>query len=101
MEEKLNAFGDIIEKIMQIALKIPDLLDRSLQDIISGVNEIQSELKTSFLDNTRKAPLEEKLNAFGDIIEKILQIVLKIPELVDSNLQDISIKKNIKLLYKQ
>ncbi|MFX1592271.1 MAG: hypothetical protein ACFFCL_06210, partial [Promethearchaeota archaeon] len=40
----------------------------------------------SFLDSTRKAPLEEKLNAFGDIIEKIMSIVLRIPDLVDQSL---------------
>ncbi|TKJ22465.1 MAG: hypothetical protein CEE43_06120 [Promethearchaeota archaeon Loki_b32] len=40
----------------------------------------------TFLDNTRKAPLEEKLSAFGDIIEKIMSIVLRIPDLVDQSL---------------
>lgn len=40
----------------------------------------------SFLEGTRKAPLEEKLNAFGDIIEKIMTIVLRIPDLVDNSL---------------
>ncbi|MFW9785355.1 MAG: hypothetical protein ACFFFB_23950, partial [Candidatus Heimdallarchaeota archaeon] len=44
----------------------------------------------SFLDSTRKAPIEEKLNAFGDIVEKIMQIVLKIPDLVDHSLQDVN-----------
>jgi len=46
----------------------------------------------SFLDQTRKAPMEEKLNAFGDIVEKIMQIILKIPDLVDISLQDINSK---------
>jgi hypothetical protein len=46
----------------------------------------------SFLENTRKAPLEEKLNAFGDIVEKIMQIVLRIPDLVDQSLQSINSK---------
>jgi hypothetical protein len=46
----------------------------------------------SFLDQTRKAPMEEKLSAFGDIVEKIMQIVLKIPDLVDVSLQDINSK---------
>lgn len=46
----------------------------------------------SFLDSTRKAPMEEKLNAFGDIVEKIMQIVLKIPDLVDNSLQGINSK---------
>lgn len=44
----------------------------------------------SFLDSTRKAPMEEKLNAFGEIVEKIMQIVLKIPDLVDQSLQGIN-----------
>jgi len=44
----------------------------------------------SFLDSTRKAPMEEKLNAFGEIVEKIMQIVLKIPDLVDNSLQGIN-----------
>ena len=46
----------------------------------------------SFLDQTRKAPMEEKLNAFGDIVEKIMQIILKIPDLVDVSLQDVNSK---------
>jgi hypothetical protein len=46
----------------------------------------------SFLDQTRKAPMEEKLSAFGDIVEKIMQIVLKIPDLVDVSLNDINSK---------
>ncbi|MFW9897453.1 MAG: hypothetical protein ACFFD7_16735 [Candidatus Thorarchaeota archaeon] len=46
----------------------------------------------SFLDSTRKAPMEEKLSAFGDIVEKIMQIVLKIPDLVDQSLQDVNSK---------
>ena len=40
----------------------------------------------SFLDSTRKAPLEEKITAFGDIIEKIMSIVLRIPVLVVQSL---------------
>ena len=46
----------------------------------------------AFLDNTRKAPLEEKLNAFGDIIEKIMSIVLRIPDLVDQSLGTVNEK---------
>ncbi|MFX1417400.1 MAG: hypothetical protein ACFE9N_00625 [Promethearchaeota archaeon] len=48
----------------------------------------------SFLDSTRKAPLEEKLNAFGDIIEKIMSIVLRIPDLVDQSLGAVNDKVN-------
>ncbi|MCK4687441.1 MAG: hypothetical protein KAT66_04880, partial [Candidatus Lokiarchaeota archaeon] len=47
---------------------------------------------SNFLAETRKAPLEEKLNAFGDIIEKIMQIILKIPDLVDQSIQNINSK---------
>ena len=47
---------------------------------------------SNFLAETRKAPLEEKLNAFGDIIEKIMQIILKIPDLVDRSIQNINSK---------
>ena len=46
----------------------------------------------SFLDSTRKAPMEEKLNAFGDIIEKIMSIVLRIPDLVDQSLGTVNEK---------
>jgi len=46
----------------------------------------------SFLESTKKAPMEEKLSAFGEIVEKIMQIVLKIPDLVDNSLQDINSK---------
>ena len=46
----------------------------------------------SFLDTTRKAPMEEKLTAFGVIVEKIMQIILKIPDLVDISLQDVNSK---------
>ena len=44
MEEKVSAFGDIVEKIMQIILKIPDLFDNSLQDLNSKVTHLQNQL---------------------------------------------------------
>ncbi len=44
----------------------------------------------SFLESTKKAPIEEKLDAFGEIIEKIMTIVLKIPDLVDMSIQDVT-----------
>ena len=44
MEEKLSAFEDRVEKIMQIILKIPDLLDNSLQGINSNVSNLQNQL---------------------------------------------------------
>lgn len=46
----------------------------------------------SFLDSTKKAPINEKLDAFGEIIEKIMTIVLKIPDLVDISIQDVNSK---------
>ncbi len=46
----------------------------------------------SFLDSTRKAPMEEKLTAFGDIIEKIMSIVLRIPDLVDQSIGSVNEK---------
>ena len=46
----------------------------------------------SFLESTKKAPIEEKLDAFGEIIEKIMTIVLKIPDLVDISIQDVNSK---------
>ena len=40
----------------------------------------------SFLDSAKKSPLEEKVNSFGEIVEKIMAIVLRIPDLVDETL---------------
>ncbi|MGQ4875812.1 MAG: hypothetical protein ACP6IY_17240 [Promethearchaeia archaeon] len=48
----------------------------------------------NFLAEARKAPLEEKLNAFGDIVENIMNIVLKIPDLVDQTLANLIQKIN-------
>ena len=44
----------------------------------------------SFLASAKKSPIEEKINAFGDIIEKIMSIVLRIPDLVDNSLSGIN-----------
>jgi hypothetical protein len=44
----------------------------------------------SFLASAKKSPIEEKINAFGDIIEKIMSIVLRIPDLVDNSLNGIN-----------
>lgn len=46
----------------------------------------------TFLEKTRKAPFEEKLNSFGDIVEKIMSIILRIPDLVDESLIGINQK---------
>ena len=40
----------------------------------------------NFMQETRKAPLEEKLNTFGDIVEKMMSMILRIPDLVDQSL---------------
>jgi hypothetical protein len=44
IEEKLSAFGDRVEQIMQIILKLPDLFDNSLQDLNSKVTNLQNQL---------------------------------------------------------
>ena len=44
----------------------------------------------SFLASAKKSPIEEKITAFGDIIEKIMSIVLRIPDLVDNSLSGIN-----------
>ena len=44
----------------------------------------------SFLASAKKSPIEEKINAFGDISEKIMSIVLRIPDLVDNSLNGIN-----------
>ena len=44
----------------------------------------------SFLEQAKKSPIEEKITAFGDIIEKIMSIVLRIPDLVDNSLNGIN-----------
>ncbi|MFX0031172.1 MAG: hypothetical protein ACFE8E_00705 [Candidatus Hodarchaeota archaeon] len=43
----------------------------------------------NFMQETRKAPLEEKLNAFGDIVERMMSMILRIPDLVDQSLSSI------------
>lgn len=40
----------------------------------------------SFIADAKKSPLEEKVNAFGDIVEKIMTIILRIPDLVDQRI---------------
>ena len=46
----------------------------------------------NFMQETRKAPLEEKLNSFGDIVEKMMFMILKIPDLVEQSLNAINQK---------
>jgi hypothetical protein len=46
----------------------------------------------NFMQETRKAPLEEKLNAFGDIVERMMSMLLRIPDLVDQSLSNLNQK---------
>jgi hypothetical protein len=46
MEEKVNAFGDIVEKIMSIILRIPDLVDQSLAGINQQLSSLQTRMNT-------------------------------------------------------
>ena len=46
----------------------------------------------NFMQETKKAPLEEKLNAFGDIVERMMSVILKIPDLVDQSLASVNQK---------
>ena len=46
----------------------------------------------NFMQETRKAPIEEKLNAFGDIVEKMMMMILRIPDLVDQSLATLNQK---------
>lgn len=43
-----------------------------------------------FIEKARKQPLEEKLKQFGQIIEKIMHLTLRIPALFDVNMIDIN-----------
>ena len=46
----------------------------------------------NFMAETKKAPLEEKLNAFGDIVERMMSVILRIPDLVDQSLVTVNQK---------
>ncbi len=46
----------------------------------------------NFMAETKKAPLEEKLNAFGDIVERMMSVILRIPDLVDQSLATVNQK---------
>jgi len=46
----------------------------------------------NFMSEAKKAPIEEKLNAFGDIVEKMMVMILRIPDLVDQSLSTINQK---------
>ncbi|MHA1195369.1 MAG: hypothetical protein ACTSRH_04580 [Promethearchaeota archaeon] len=44
----------------------------------------------SFLSEAKKSPLEEKVNAFGDIVEKMMTMILRIPDLVDQSISTLN-----------
>jgi len=46
----------------------------------------------NFMQEAKKAPIEEKLNAFGDIVERMMSVILKIPDLVDQSLATVNQK---------
>lgn len=48
----------------------------------------------SFIADAKKSPIEEKVNAFGDIVEKIMTIILRIPDLVDDRIGALQTKIN-------
>ncbi len=55
--------------------------------VINKIREIKmAEEFANFMQETRKAPLEEKLNTFGDVVEKMMIMILRIPDLVDQSL---------------
>jgi len=43
----------------------------------------------NFMQEAKKAPLEEKLNTFGDIVERMMSMILRIPDLVDQSLANV------------
>jgi hypothetical protein len=63
---------------------------------ISNINKNRekkmAEEFANFMQETRKAPLEEKLNAFGDIVERMMSMLLRIPDLVDQTLSNFNQK---------
>jgi len=44
IEEKMNDFLDITEKMMVMILRIPDLVENSLQNIDIRINNIQNQI---------------------------------------------------------
>jgi small GTP-binding protein len=97
VEEKLSAFGDIVEKIMQIILKLPDLFDNSLQDLNSKVTNLQNQLTAINQDTSTL-----KLSSSGtQTLEKLreqfkeFKNVKKCP-----NCSDVIKNKNIKICEK-
>ena len=48
----------------------------------------------NFIAEAKKSPIEDKVNAFGEIVEKIMTILLQIPDLVDRQVSAIQTKLN-------
>jgi len=44
IEEKMNNFLDITEKMMVLILRIPDLIEKSLRNIDIRINNIQNQI---------------------------------------------------------
>jgi len=44
LEEKLNAFGDLVEKMMSVILRIPDLVDQSLAPVNQKLSTLESRI---------------------------------------------------------
>ena len=44
LEEKINAFGDLVEKMMSVILKIPDLVDQSLATVNQKIATLESRI---------------------------------------------------------
>jgi small GTP-binding protein len=98
MEEKLNAFGDMVEKVMQIILKIPELFDNSLQDLNSKVTNLQSQLTTINRDiSPLGSPRSPPLRTLETLREQLreLENVKKCP-----NCSDVIKNDNIKICEK-
>jgi hypothetical protein len=49
---------------------------------------------SKYLERARGEPIEKKVNDFGQIVEKMMQLVLRIPEIVDESLANMNSKMN-------
>lgn len=44
LEEKVKNFGDVVEKVMSIVLKIPDLVDQSVNNIYTRLEAVDNQI---------------------------------------------------------
>ncbi|MHA1727264.1 MAG: hypothetical protein ACTSWY_00870 [Promethearchaeota archaeon] len=51
-----------------------------------------SEEFSNFLDQTREKPIREKVDALSEILEKMMMIIMSIPESVDKVISDLSLR---------